>query len=143
MVNRGARYHLKSDPRGACRTCHHFIDDPSELAAEMKFVTQGGVYIPTAERVLGPHGIAVGEALRRVEHNYEQMAHAFARLGIAPEDVGLCEVGVARFVSRWAGATTACKPCPKWKEKSPVIALRPPDWRRARDANLHAAKTRE
>jgi len=112
------------DPRGACATCRHFIADRDELAKEMKFISNNGkIVLHTAERTGGENvrtvdlQLSVAQAIRRVT-------------GLPIERIGLCEVGVARFVDREAGKLASDK-CSRWKERGSFHKLRP-NWRELR-----------
>jgi hypothetical protein len=136
------------DPRGVCGTCRFFIDDPEELGQELKFITQSGVHLTTTERKKKANGFVDGAKVERAFHNYNHMEAAFARLGFTVAEVGLCEKGgpdsgPARFVHRMAGSTKTCSPCSKWREKGPLITLRPPGWREKRERLIRAGEAKQ
>ena len=111
----------KKQRKGACISCAHFIDDRKEIEAEIKFLNNHGkLVLHTAERV------DKGEATRTIDYKIT-VEQALARLGLAPARVGLCEIGVARFVDKLAGQTKKDK-CNRWKEKNSFFQ-RSDNWR--------------
>jgi len=127
--------------KGACATCRHFIDDKREIAAELKFLNNNGkTVLHTAERT-GVEGVQNIDLHASVEQG-------LARLRLTPDRIGLCEIGVARFVDRLAGQSDSRQDidgkfrdtdgrfavndkCSKWQEKNTFYA-RGLNWRQTK-----------
>jgi hypothetical protein len=146
------------DPRGVCGTCRFFIDDAAELAQEFKHLSgPSGVVLNTVERVGYQRTVTIGkgeharthtittqrgEALERVALTWEKLAQVlWERYRIDPLDIGLCEKGVARIVTRKAGSSAdehgrRTDQCPKWQERGLLYQIRPADWRERREFEL-------
>lgn len=129
------------DPRGMCISCRHSVWDPAEIAQEIAHITAKkgsaeALVVNTMDRQRNAEGVEVGDKLERAVVAYEDMTTVlWERFRVRPQDVGLCELGVASFVTRSAGQGLSDKgqrndQCPRWSAaEGQLHQVRLPGWR--------------